>query len=103
MKKIEVKKLNRTSDDIWQLLSESVKNKNWAILVQNLNRMHALQGYYCKLLTIQSGEIELLKVEERFLTSKLTEYEKDELISLTKQNGTYQTFKARIDELFQEN
>jgi len=103
MKKIEVKKLNITSDDIWKLLSESVKNKNWAILVHNLNRMHALQGYYCKLLTIQSGEIEMLKDEEKFLTSKLTEYEKAELISLTKLNGTYQTFKARIDELFQEN
>jgi len=45
----------------------------------------------------------MLKDEERFLTSKLTEYEKAELISLTKLNGTYQTFKGRIDELFKEN
>ena len=103
MKKLDVKKINKSSDDIWKLIQISIDQKNWAILSQNLNRLHAMQGYYCDLLTNQQWEINILRQEENYLNSKLADYEKTELIELMKIGGNYQTFKARIDELFKES
>jgi len=102
MKKLDVSKTNQSSSDIWQLIKISVQNKNWATLIQNLNRLNALQRYYCQLLSNQEAELKVLRYEEKYLTQRLAEYEKNELIELMKINGNYQTFKSRIDELFKE-
>lgn len=103
MHKLDVRKINQASTDIWQLIQLSIQNKNWATLTQNLKRLNELQKYYCQLLTNQESELNVLKYEERYLSERLALYEKNELIELMKLNGNYQTFKARIDELFKES
>jgi hypothetical protein len=103
MKKLDIKKVNKSSGDIWKLIQISVQSKNWATLTQNINRMHALQVYYSELLTFQEWELNILKQEESYLNGKLAEFEKQELIELMKIGGNYQTFKARVDELFKES
>jgi uncharacterized membrane protein YgaE (UPF0421/DUF939 family) len=103
MKKLDIRKINKSSDDIWKLIQISVKNKNWAILAQNINRLHAMQSYYANLLTFQEWELNILRQEEIYLNGKLARFEQEELNDLMKINGNYQTFKARIDELFKES
>tara|TARA_R110000772_G_scaffold145504_1_gene255466 strand:- start:18489 stop:18803 length:315 start_codon:yes stop_codon:yes gene_type:complete len=103
MKIQKVQKVNRASDDIWKLLRIAVDTKNWALLEKNLDRLHALQRYYCQTLTNQSGTINVLTADNEFLTNRGNRLEDENIILICKDKGfEYQTLKTKLDELFKE-
>lgn len=102
MKRLDIKKVNKSSSMIWALIQEALKSKNYALLEKNLERLYLLNEYYCQLLTNQESELRVLQYEERHLNAVIKEYEKKEIEEICKKNGNYQTYKSQIDELFQE-
>ena len=109
----DISKINRSSDDIWKLIKIAVDSKNWALLHQNLNRLHALQGYYCRILTIQSSSIRVLEASERYYIQKNYELEDEWMkmfcssrgqdLNSIKNSSEYSEIKKRLNELFQES
>ena len=63
MEKKDITKLNRSNKDIWALIDQGLKTKNFAILEKNLKRIYLLQCYYIKLLNFQDHEIRELHNE----------------------------------------
>jgi hypothetical protein len=100
MKKVDIAKLNRANADIWQMILTGLKTKNFAVLEQNLKRLHSLQKYYADLLNFNDYEIQALKNDleaERYLSSTL---EKEWMEQVSKRSGTYEIMKDRIEETF---
>jgi hypothetical protein len=99
----EVVKVNKSSDDIWRLLRISVDSKNWATLETNLNRLHALQKYYCELLTIQASQIRVFEADEKYYLNRNMQLEKENFKMILKTKGMeYQEIKKRVEENFTE-
>jgi hypothetical protein len=100
MDKKRLTALNRSNKDIWALLQEGVKSKNWALVEKNLKRLNSLQDEYLRLLNLNDFEIQGLKndlLAERELNLSL---EREWITEVSKRNGTYERLKDRIDQLF---
>lgn len=102
MKKKDIRKVAKASDDIWNLLKVSVMEKNWALLETNLARLASLHDYTNDLLFFQETEISILEADNKYLSSKVDELMTEQLLDLARKDGTYKALKKRIDETFKE-
>lgn len=102
MKKKDIRKVAKASDDIWNLLKVSVIEKNWALLETNLSRLASLHDYTNDLLFFQETEIRILEADNKYLSSKVDELMTEQLLDLARKDGTYKALKKRIDETFKE-
>ena len=98
MEKKDITKLNRSNKDIWALIDQGLKTKNFAILEKNLKRIYLLQCYYIKLLNFQDHEIRELHNELISEISLSNSFE-----GVAKRTGNYDLLKKRIDELFRDS
>lgn len=102
MKKIEFTKLNRSNNDIWQILKMAVETNNIALIESSLSRLHALQKYYINLLNYQSIEINQLKDLLAQETAIRESFEMDWIIETAKKTNTYEELKKRISETYKQ-
>ena len=100
MKKLDIKTLNQTNQDIWSKLSLAYEQKNWALIAKNLKRLHSLQGYYLSKLNLAEYEIRELQLMVNSTESQLAQYEKEQMKELAKKSGTLDLVNHRLDELF---
>lgn len=100
MKKIDIAKLNRSNKDIWVLIEQAVKTKNFALIEKNLQRLHSLQEYYSKLLNFQDIEIRGLQGDLDAQTYLTSIFEKEWLEQVAKRSHSYDILKERIDKMY---
>ena len=100
MKKLDMVKINRSNSDIWGQMQIALKSGNIAVIERALGRMYALQKYYLDLLNFQDMEINQLK-DHLATEQKTTEsFEKEWLLSLTKNSPQYDSLKERIESQY---
>jgi hypothetical protein len=100
MKKLDIKTLNQTNQDIWAKLKIAYEQKNWALIAKNLKRLHALQGYYLSRLNLAEHENKELELMLKSSESQVNQYEKQWMEEVSKRNGTFDRVNHRLDELF---
>ena len=100
MKKLDIKTLNQTNQDIWAKLVIAYEQKNWALIAKNLKRLHALQGYYLSRLNLAEQENRELQLMVNASELQINQYERQWIEEVSKRNGTFDRVNQRLDELF---
>ncbi len=100
MKDIDHYSFNRANRDIWGLLNEAVKTKNWALIQSNIDRLYAMQDFLIKKMNLMESQINTLKNDIATVQMENDKLEKEWLRELTKKNGIYENLKERIGQTF---
>lgn len=102
MKKLDIKTLNQTNQDIWSKLSLAYEQKNWALIAKNLKRLHSLQVYYLSRLNLAEYEVRELNLMVKSAESQINQQDREWMEEVSKRNGTFDRVNQRLDELFGE-
>ena len=98
----DIQKMNDLNRDIWGMIVQAQKTKNWALIEVNLKRLYSLQKKYINLINIMDYEVKgtnlMLKDEIRVRN----QFEKQWFKDVAKRNNAYQEMKENIDKHFAE-
>ena len=94
--------MNDLNRDIWGMIVQAQKTKNWALIEVNLKRLYSLQKKYINLINIMDFEVKgttlMLKDEIRVRN----QFEKQWFKDVAERNNAYQEMKENIDKHFAE-
>jgi hypothetical protein len=98
----DIQKMNELNRDIWGMIVQAQKTKNWALIEVNLKRLYSLQKKYINLINIMDYEVKgttlMLKDEIRVRN----QFEKQWFKDVAERNNAYQEMKENIDKHFAE-
>jgi hypothetical protein len=98
----QIKEMNDLNRDIWGMIVQAQKTKNWALLEINLKRLYSLQKKYINLINLMDYEVKgttLMLQDEIRIRSQ---FEKQWFIDVAERNGNYQKMKENIDKYFKD-
>jgi hypothetical protein len=102
MESKDIQKMNELNRDIWGMIVQAQKTKNWALIEVNLKRLYSLQKKYINLINIMDYEVKgttlMLKDEIRVRN----QFEKQWFRDVAERNNAYQEMKENIDKYFAE-
>jgi hypothetical protein len=100
MKAEDLQKMNDLNRDIWGMIVQAQKSKNWAIIEVNLKRLYALQKKYINLINIMDYEVKgtTLMLQDEMRIRR--QFEKQWFKDVAERNGNYQEMKENIDKYF---
>jgi hypothetical protein len=102
MESKDIQKMNDLNRDIWGMIVQAQKTKNWALIEVNLKRLYSLQKKYINLINIMDYEVKgttlMLKDEIRVRN----QFEKQWFKDVAERNNAYQEMKENIDKHFAE-
>jgi hypothetical protein len=98
----DIQKMNDLNRDIWGMIVQAQRTKNWALIEVNLKRLYSLQKKYINLINIMDYEVKgttlMLKDEMRVRN----QFEKQWFKDVAERNNAYQEMKENIDKHFAE-
>jgi hypothetical protein len=98
----DIQKMNELNRDIWGMIVQAQRTKNWALIEVNLKRLYSLQKKYINLINIMDYEVKgttlMLKDEIRVRN----QFEKQWIKDVAERNNAYQEMKENIDKHFAE-
>jgi len=98
----DIQKMNDLNRDIWGMIVQAQKTKNWALIEVNLKRLYSLQKKYINLINIMDYEVKgttlMLQDEMRIRN----QFEKQWFRDVAERNNAYQEMKENIDKHFAE-
>jgi hypothetical protein len=98
----DIQKMNDLNRDIWGMIVQAQRTKNWALIEVNLKRLYSLQKKYINLINIMDYEVKgttlMLKDEIRVRN----QFEKQWFRDVAERNNAYQDMKENIDKHFAE-
>jgi hypothetical protein len=98
----DIQKMNELNRDIWGMIVQAQRTKNWALIEVNLKRLYSLQKKYINLINIMDYEVKgttlMLKDEIRVRN----QFEKQWFRDVAERNNAYQEMKENIDKHFAE-
>jgi hypothetical protein len=98
----DIQKMNDLNRDIWGMIVQAQKTKNWALIEVNLKRLYSLQKKYINLINIMDYEVKgttlMLQDEMRIRN----QFEKQWFKDVAERNNAYQEMKENIDKHFAE-
>jgi hypothetical protein len=98
----DIQKINELNRDIWGMIVQAQRTKNWALIEVNLKRLYSLQKKYINLINIMDYEVKgttlMLKDEIRVRN----QFEKQWFKDVAERNNAYQEMKENIDKHFAE-
>lgn len=100
MKAEDIQKMNDLNRDIWGMIVQAQKTKNWALIEVNLKRLYSLQKKYINLINIMDYEVKgttLILQDEMRVRRK---FEKQWFKDVAERNGSYKAMKENIDKYF---
>lgn len=100
MKAEDIQKMNDLNRDIWGMIVQAQKTKNWALIEVNLKRLYSLQKKYINLINIMDYEVKgttLILQDEMRIRRK---FEKQWFKDVAERNGSYKAMKENIDKYF---
>ena len=96
----DIQKMNELNRDIWGMIVQAQKTKNWALIEVNLKRLYSLQKKYVNLINIMDFEVKgttlMLQDEMRVRN----QFEKQWFKDVAERNNAYQEMKENIDKHF---
>jgi hypothetical protein len=102
MESKDIQKMNELNRDIWGMIVQAQRTKNWALIEVNLKRLYSLQKKYINLINIMDYEVKgttlMLKDEIRVRN----QFEKQWFKDVAERNNAYQEMKENIDKHFAE-
>jgi hypothetical protein len=102
MESNDIQKMNDLNRDIWGMIVQAQRTKNWALIEVNLKRLYSLQKKYINLINIMDYEVKgttlMLKDEIRVRN----QFEKQWFKDVAERNNAYQEMKENIDKHFAE-
>jgi hypothetical protein len=102
MESKDIQKMNDLNRDIWGMIVQAQRTKNWALIEVNLKRLYSLQKKYINLINIMDYEVKgttlMLKDEIRVRN----QFEKQWIKDVAERNNAYQEMKENIDKHFAE-
>jgi hypothetical protein len=96
----DIQKMNDLNRDIWGMIVQAQKTKNWALIEINLKRLYSLQKKYINLINIMDYEVKgttLILQDEMRVRRK---FEKQWFKDVAERNGSYKAMKKNIDKYF---
>ena len=94
--------MNELNRDIWGMIVQAQRTKNWALIEVNLKRLYSLQIKYINLINIMDYEVKgttlMLQDEMRIRN----QFEKQWFRDVAERNNAYQEMKENIDKHFAE-
>lgn len=98
----QIKEMNDLNRDIWGMIVQAQKTKNWALIEVNLKRLYSLQKKYINLINLMDYEVKgttlMLKDEIRVRS----QFEKQWFKDVAERNGHYKAMKENIDKYFKD-
>lgn len=98
----DIQKMNDLNRDIWGMIVQAQRTKNWALIEVNLKRLYSLQKKYINLINIMDYEVKgtilMLKDEIRVRN----QFEKQWFKDVAERNNAYHEMKENIDKHFAE-
>ena len=96
----DIQKMNDLNRDIWGMIVQAQKTKNWALIEINLKRLYSLQKKYINLINIMDFEVKgttlMLQDEIKYRNQLEKQWFKD----VATRSGSYQEMKENIDKYF---
>ena len=96
----DIQKMNDLNRDIWGMIVQAQKTKNWALIEINLKRLYSLQKKYINLINIMDYEVKgttLILQDEMRVRRK---FEKQWFKDVAERSGSYKAMKENIDKYF---
>lgn len=96
----DIQKMNDLNRDIWGMIVQAQKTKNWALIEINLKRLYSLQKKYINLINIMDYEVKgttLILQDEMRVRRK---FEKQWFKDVAERSGSYKLMKENIDKYF---
>ena len=96
----QIQEMNDLNRDIWGMIVQAQKTKNWALIEINLKRLYSLQKKYINIINLMDYEVKgttLMLQDEIRVRNK---FEKQWFKDVATRLGSYQEMKENIDKHF---
>ena len=94
--------MNELNRDIWGMIVQAQKTKNWALIEVNLKRLYSLQKKYINLINIMDYEVKGTTLMLQDEIRVRNQFEKQWFRDVAERNNAYQEMKENIDKHFAE-
>jgi hypothetical protein len=98
----DIQKMNDLNRDIWGMIVQAQKTKNWALIEVNLKRLYSLQKKYINLINIMDYEVKGTTLMLQDEIRVRNQFEKQWFKDVAERNNAYQEMKENIDKHFAE-
>ena len=102
MESKDIQKMNDLNRDIWGMIVQAQKTKNWALIEVNLKRLYSLQKKYINLINIMDYEVKGTTLMLQDEIRVRNQFEKQWFRDVAERNNAYQEMKENIDKHFAE-
>ena len=96
----QIKEMNDLNRDIWGMIVQAQKTKNWALIEVNLKRLYSLQKNYINLINIMDYEVKGTTLMLQDEIRVRSQFEKQWFKDVANRNGHYKAMKENIDKYF---
>ena len=96
----QIQEMNDLNRDIWGMIVQAQKTKNWALIEINLKRLYSLQKKYINLINIMDYEIKGTTLALKDEIRVRNQFEKQWFRDVAERNGHYKEMKENIDKYF---
>lgn len=98
----QIKEMNDLNRDIWGMIVQAQKTKNWALIEVNLKRLYSLQKKYINLINIMDYEVKGTTLMLQDEIRVRSQFEKQWFKDVAERNGHYKAMKENIDKYFKD-
>ena len=98
----DIQKMNELNRDIWGMIVQAQRTKNWALIEVNLKRLYSLQKKYINLINIMDYEVKGTTLMLQDEIRVRNQFEKQWFRDVAERNNAYQEMKENIDKHFAE-
>jgi hypothetical protein len=98
----DIQKMNELNRDIWGMIVQAQRTKNWALIEVNLKRLYSLQKKYINLINIMDYEVKGTTLMLQDEIRVRNQFEKQWFKDVAERNNAYQEMKENIDKHFAE-
>jgi hypothetical protein len=102
MESKDIQKMNDLNRDIWGMIVQAQRTKNWALMEVNLKRLYSLQKKYINLINIMDYEVKGTTLMLQDEIRVRNQFEKQWFKDVAERNNAYQEMKENIDKHFAE-
>jgi hypothetical protein len=96
----QIQEMNDLNRDIWGMIVQAQKAKNWALIEINLKRLYSLQKKYINIINIMDYEIKGTTLALKDEIRVRNQFEKQWFRDVAERNGHYKAMKENIDKYF---
>lgn len=98
----QIQEMNDLNRDIWGMIVQAQKTKNWALIEINLKRLYSLQKKYINIINLMDYDIKGTTLAWKEEIRVRNKFEKQWFRDVAERNGHYKAMKENIDKYFKD-